>query len=227
VDEYLSQREAANRLGITPRQVRNLLDKGVLASGTVAGRRLAFRDSVDALSRAGRQAGRPWAPNTIWAVALLLDGSGYEVGGAGDPDPYRVRRYAAGLSLRQWQWRARHRAMRVRVAADDDLVAFLHDRGPVAQGGLRGTPSSQHLYVSTRLLDLARRWRHVEEHPQGGLVLHAIRAFPSGSAGGVVPAPVGLLDLLDSGELARDEAESRWRAFPGVHPDETRGLSDA
>jgi hypothetical protein len=216
VHEYLSQREAADKLGITPRQVRNLLDKGVLASGTVAGRRLAFRDSVDALSRAGRQAGRPWALNTVWAVARVLDGSGCEGGGVGDPDPYRVRRYAADLSLSQWQWRARQRAMRVRVAADDDLVAFLYDRGPLAQGGLVGTPSSQHLYVTTALLDLARRWRHVEEHPQGGLVLHVIGAFPSESAGGVVPAPVGLLDLLDGGEVAGDEAESRWRAFSGV-----------
>lgn len=69
--------EAARIVGITPRQMRRLVESGRVGKfGTVGQAMLLDPVSVEQLARAARAAGRPWGWVTAWVVIHELSGTG-------------------------------------------------------------------------------------------------------------------------------------------------------
>lgn len=73
-DDQLTTADAARVLGVSIRQVRNLVESGELAeAGRVGTNLLLDATSVHKLAERGSQRGRPWSEETAWAALDLLD----------------------------------------------------------------------------------------------------------------------------------------------------------
>ena len=73
-DDQMTTADAARMLGVSVRQVRNLVDAGELAAvGRVGSVLLLDSNSVLRLRERGSQRGRPWAEETTWAAVETLD----------------------------------------------------------------------------------------------------------------------------------------------------------
>lgn len=67
--------EAAERLHVTARQVRRLVDSGAIREAGRVGRSILIdANSVLALAEQGTRQGRRWQEQTTWAVLAMLDG---------------------------------------------------------------------------------------------------------------------------------------------------------
>jgi 3',5'-cyclic AMP phosphodiesterase CpdA len=72
--EQMTTADAARMLGVSVRQVRNLVDAGELAeAGRVGSVLLLDSNTVLRLRERGSQRGRPWAEETAWAAVEMLD----------------------------------------------------------------------------------------------------------------------------------------------------------
>jgi excisionase family DNA binding protein len=71
---YLSVRDAAERLNISPRRVRALIDDGRLAADRVGGRWLIDAADLASLMRHRRSGGRPLSSRNAWALLADLSG---------------------------------------------------------------------------------------------------------------------------------------------------------
>ncbi|MFI6173569.1 helix-turn-helix domain-containing protein [Nocardia sp. NPDC051052] len=68
--------EAAEALGVTPRQVARLTAEGRIQSARRVGRTLVLdAESVRRLAQQRRRRGRPWTERIAWATLMILSGS--------------------------------------------------------------------------------------------------------------------------------------------------------
>ncbi|MFD6446472.1 helix-turn-helix domain-containing protein [Promicromonospora sp. NPDC060204] len=115
--------EAAERLGISPRQVQHLVAQGHLRQ---IARGVVDETSVDrVVAVRGTGHGRAWAEPTAWGAVAILSGSQAEWMGASQRSRLRTR--LRGLSSTQLVERARNRA-----------VAFSYAGHPASLPRLRG-----------------------------------------------------------------------------------------
>ena len=216
--DWLSPAEAANLLGVSPRRVYALIDKGRLRAERVGGRLLVHRDSVEARASGAAANGRPFSARRGWALLLLaagLDPVGLE------PDTRsKLRQVLRKRDL--WAMRARfgtraerlvlhaHASDLARIAADPAVVRS--GAGAAADAGLPlvapGAPLE--LYVDAaaaeRLID---RYR-LAPSPWGNVTLRVVpdevRAWLTRP---VAPWPAVALDLADDGDpRSRDVARA-------------------
>ena len=108
--DFLTTAQAARMLGVGQREVQRLSQQGELVVVGSVGRALLL-DPASVHRHAGHRVavGRPWAPVTAWAAIDLLDG-----GHADSIDATRRRRLRAKLAhltVTDFLWLARHRAV--------------------------------------------------------------------------------------------------------------------
>jgi hypothetical protein len=113
VMSLLAVSEAAERLGVSTRQVQHLVARGELRS---LARGVVDETSVERLLAVRRGSHtRAWAESTAWAAVALL--SGREAGWLGESQRSRLRRRLRGLGAEELVERARGRASVSRYVA--------------------------------------------------------------------------------------------------------------
>lgn len=163
--DLLTLAEAADRIGVSERQARNLADNGSIA---LVARGVVEADSVSTyLRRRGTIERRMWGEETAWAAVSLLAGAGASWLGASQAS--RLRRqvrtiYAIGLVSRVRNRAAHHefeahRSVASRVA--DELV-----RGSGSVGSLTITQGIDGYLRADLLDDLVSRF-HLRAASQG------------------------------------------------------------
>ena len=115
--------EAAERLGVTPRQVQHLVARGDLSS---VARGFVDASSVDrliAIRRGGRA--RAWSEATAWGAVALL--AGVEATWVGESQRSRLRAQLRELSAEQVVARTRNRAIARRYAGHPSAASRVRD----------------------------------------------------------------------------------------------------
>lgn len=203
LDSLLATAEVAARLGVSTRQVQNLVRDGVLdrvVRGYVDAR------SVDRLAVVGTARGRPWSEDTAWAAVALL--SGVDAGWVGSTQLSRLRGRLRDMSARELVQRAGSRATVYRFSGHSSVSPRLRDelasgRASTVGLGLADTPSGVDAYVASAAIDgLVRRYALTEDST-GYIVL---RGFTIGSdvvhdllrSGGDTLAALDLSSSLDA-----------------------------
>jgi excisionase family DNA binding protein len=100
--EYEAVVDAAERLGVSARRVRQLVNEGQIDAVRVGSQWLVSRDSVERRAELGPSAGRRWNAEVAWGVISLLSRAGADDGVAVAPAVQR-RGYecaSAGCSKR-------------------------------------------------------------------------------------------------------------------------------
>ena len=199
--------EAARRLGVSPRRVRQMISDGQLAARRV-GRVWAISEhDLNAARR--RPAHRPWKPKSAWAVLAAAEGA---------PSP----------SLSAYE---RHRALKRIQGGLSSIVALLSERADrrtffahpadvdriLAESGVVRTaasaaaehsidlvgPGPAEAYLTETALKQIALGYHLEERSERpNLVLRVMEdahwPFPDGAE--VAPRAVAAVDLLESGD---------------------------
>lgn len=115
----LAVSEAADRLGVTPRQVQHLVASGDLSS---VARGFVDSSSVDrliAIRRGGRA--RTWSEATAWGAVALL--TGVEATWMGESQRSRLRAQLRQLNAEQVVARTRNRAIAMRYGGHPSAVS--------------------------------------------------------------------------------------------------------
>ncbi|WP_454050294.1 type IV toxin-antitoxin system AbiEi family antitoxin domain-containing protein [Cellulomonas sp. Marseille-Q8402] len=162
--------DAAQRLGLSTRQVRKLVAAGKLKE---AARGVLDGTSVDlyaAIEHTGTQA---WAPQTAWAaVALLSDAGAPWIGGA---QLARLRRRLRGMTPQQLVERTRGRATVTRYTAHRSALPRMAGeliRPPREVLGLAATmDAALDGYLGTDSLERVVRAYALKEDPDGNVTL--------------------------------------------------------
>ena len=127
----LNVSEAANKLGVSERRVRQMLADGVLVGGRVGRAWVIDAKRLGQFDRCRRAVGRPWSPLSAWAVLALADGS--------DPVLSPVERSRAkkrlGEGLGNIVGRLGARAARHEFYGHPAVLDRLHEAPCVVRGG--------------------------------------------------------------------------------------------
>jgi len=119
--------QAAERLGVTQRQVQRLIASGELAAQRTAGDAwLVDALALNALSRGRPARGRPWSVETAWAALWRL--SGLEADWLGTRTAARLRDRLAHLDTETLVHACRHRATTHRYRASESFLESLRAR---------------------------------------------------------------------------------------------------
>jgi excisionase family DNA binding protein len=96
--------EAAERLGLSERRVRQILADGVLRGERIGRSWVIEQSAIDAIADDRPSVGRPWQPHSAWA---LLAVAGWPVVAVDllESDDARSRRAGAELAARRWRGR--------------------------------------------------------------------------------------------------------------------------
>ena len=199
--------EAARRLGVTPRRVRQMISSGRLAACRV-GRVWAINEH-DLKVAVRRPAHRPWKPASAWAVLAAAEGSlpsslqAYERHRA-------LKRLEAGLAdiVVLLSERCRRRTFYAHPADVDRIVAVPGVVRTAASAAdehgidLVG-PGPAEAYASESVFGRIAAGFHLEERSERpNLVLRVVGdahwPFPAGTE--VAPRAVAAVDLLESGD---------------------------
>lgn len=119
----LAVRDAAERLGVSTRQVQHLVAQGEL---TALARGVIDSGSLEAfLAVRGQRRTRAWSPATAWGAVAIL--SGLEVTWIGDTQRSRLKARLRMMSAADLVERSRDRADAVRYAGHSAIVERLKD----------------------------------------------------------------------------------------------------
>lgn len=219
--ELLSAAEAADRLGVSDRQIRRLAAIGDLPARRVGDRWLISADAVRSRSRSAPRAGRPLSARMAWAVLAAVDAAVGD-GSAGDPlvsienrqVRHRVRALLADAPPpERWDQWLRHRARSQRVwvhpgiidrLAEDDRVHPAGASAIAAAGvGLAGGDRDS-FYVHEALLEPVLSDYKARPADEGQIVLNVVsREVPDavlGEPGEPVRRAAALVDLISSAD---------------------------
>jgi excisionase family DNA binding protein len=225
--DTLTTTEAAERLGVTPRQIQRLVDNGTIRKVGAVGRTwLLDTHSVLALAQHGTGRGRHWHEDTAWAALQLLSGH-TDVWAANTSRRWHLRNRLTHMDVEELIRAARSRARVHRYRASASFLAKLADQ--ITRTGLsalsdRGLAQELGLavartdlldgYVSREKLDdLVTRF-HLVEDAHGNVTLRVFEADNDKlmKPGGIVDAALLALDLADSLDPRHRIAGSRHLA---------------
>ncbi len=192
--------EAAERLGVSERQVRHLAASGEL--------RLVTRGAIDEgsvdrlLAVRGQSHRRAWSAATAWAAIALL--SGVDAEWLGESQRSRLKGRLRGLSAAQLVERARDRAVTSRYAGHASTAGRLRAQviettAAAARLGLADTTAVDGYVAADELDELVRRHGLIRDD-SGTYTLRATamdRAVVQTLARGTVLAALDLAESLD------------------------------
>jgi excisionase family DNA binding protein len=229
MDEWQSVAQAAAMLKVGPRQVRHLVESGVLPAQKIGNSWLVQTAAVRARAAHTPSAGRPLSPAMAWVVLSVVQrllmastDAGVDVWGpiADRKVRHRVRQLLAEpVPARQWEkWLAR-RAERRRIWVHPGVLAQLvldrrlHPGGTIAAAahgiGLASS-SGQRFYIYSAAVDAFIADYRASYDSSGQVELMIVAAESSHAVlgdEGTVPESVALADLLES-----DDARERHLA---------------
>ncbi|WP_431835550.1 type IV toxin-antitoxin system AbiEi family antitoxin domain-containing protein [Cellulomonas sp. Y8] len=212
-------RDAAQRLGVSTRQVRKLVAAGVIKE---AARGVLDATSVDRYAAIDRTGTKAWAPETAWAAVALL--AGLDAPWLGRDQTARLRRRLRDVTPEQLVERTRDRATVTRYSAHRSVLprisAQLARPRREALGLAATIDDSADGYLAAASLDRIVRANALKEDPDGNLTLRTTAVGIDVIADLVATDALAALDLaasLDTRERhaalthLRD-ALQRWRS---------------
>ncbi|HYQ73552.1 hypothetical protein [Cellulomonas sp.] len=168
----MSTGDAAQRLGLSTRQVRKLVVAGAIKE---AARGVLDATSVDHYAAIDRSGTKAWAPETAWAAVALL--AGLDAPWLGRDQTARLRRRLRDVTPEQLVERARDRATVVHYSAHRSVLPRIGAqiaRPPREALGLAATmDGSTDGYLAAASLDRIVRDNALKEDPDGNLTLRA------------------------------------------------------
>ena len=198
--------EAAQRLGVSERRVRQLLAGGKLRGERIGRDWVVDSDDVERRRRVRRSAGRPWRPVAAWVVLALADGQDADVPPV---QRSRARRRLAERGLVGLADRLRDRAtLRKFYGHPAAVERLIGEPGVVAGGataasdygvGLVGGDVTE-AYVSSRQLAVVAERYALEEDPERpNLLLRVVddHVWPFEADVKIAPRAVVAVDLLE------------------------------
>jgi len=232
--DWISVAEAAHELGVSPRQVRHLVDSGALPARRLGVGWLLPADAVHARARHAPSPGRPLSAPLAWAVLRVAQELLDEPREPADAERvnellrvvadrrlrHRVRRlladprpaerwehWMAGRAARRRLWV--HPGVLDRLAADDRLRPG-GGFAAAAQGVGIGASRPWRFYVDADVLDAVLADYRAQDDPEGPVELMIVPSeVPDGlraPAGRPVPVAVALADLLESNDARERHA---------------------
>jgi excisionase family DNA binding protein len=209
--------EAAQRLGVSRRQVQRLIAAGDLPAQRTAGDAwLVDALALNALNRARPSRGRPWTEETAWAALLWL--SGLDAGWLGARTEARLRQRLRRLDASALAIACRRRATTHRYRTSDSFLVALRDAvalsgasvATAADFGLAADETGVDGYCDREMLDdLVARF-HLTPDTRGNVTLRVADAPPAGLFDrAAMPAAVIALDLAESLEVRERSAGLR------------------
>ncbi|MGF0115321.1 helix-turn-helix domain-containing protein [Promicromonospora sp. Marseille-Q5078] len=204
VMSLVAVREAAERLGVSARQVQNLVAQGEL---TAPARGVIESESIDRfLAVRGSTRTRPWSQPTAWGAVAIL--AGVDATWLGATQRSRLRSALRSVTAAELIARARERA-RVKQFAGHSSVTervrdALVDTAAVGPGlGLAGSTRVDGYADADGLAMLVRRYGLVPD--DAGQLTVRVTTFPMDTvrelaASGVVLAGLDLAESLDTRE---------------------------
>jgi excisionase family DNA binding protein len=213
--------DAAERLGVSRRQVQRLIASGELAAQRTAGDAwLVDALALNALARARPSRGRPWTAETAWAALWWL--SGLDVDWLGGRTEARLRDRLRSLSANDLVLAARRRATAHHFRASASFLAPL--RAEVVLTGASATSPAVFDLTSDESRvdaycaagsagDLAARF-HLAPAARGNVTLRETLLTPVVRDRHAMPTAVVALDLAESVE-PRERAAGR-RVLEGL-----------
>jgi len=236
--DWLSVADAADELGVGERQVRRLVQAGVLPAERLGDVWLVSRAAVRDRARAIPAAGRPLSAPMAWAVLTVVDAALRDPDDASnrqhlahvlDEIPDRKVRHqlrslltAAPPSERWPQWLAR-RASRRRVWVHPGVLDRLASDARLRPGG--GFAAAAHgagiasgpprrFYVDDNDADAVLADYHARLDAEGDIELMVIpRNVPAAlrpTAAEPVPLAIALTDLLGSADAREQHVATEW-----------------
>ncbi len=228
-ENWLSVAQAADRLQVSPRRVRQLLAAGELAGEDVGGRALLDEAQVEARAARRPSPGRPLSPALAWMVlAVLSDPESPEAAVADRSTRHRLRRLLVqvsdpkGPTVEHLDSLLRRRARSHRYWIHPGLLAQVFTDPRVSAGraraaaayGLDVSPGDDALvYVAESDLADVQAQYALEPDLNGALELRAYEPQPAGTtplAGVPVPVAAAVFDLLESDDVRLQRIARNW-----------------
>jgi excisionase family DNA binding protein len=236
-ERWLSVAQAAVRLNVSPRRIRQLLAAGELVGENVGGRALLDAAQVERRAVRHPSSGRPFSPALAWMVlAVLSDPGSPEAAVADRSTRHRLHRVLAqvsdpkGPSAEDLESLLRRRARSHRFWIHPRLMAQVFADARVSAGraraaaayGLDVSPGDDALgYIAESDLAAVQAQYALEPDLNGALELRAYEPQPAGTtphAGKPVPVAAAVFDLLESDDVRLQRIARNWleRALPAA-----------
>jgi len=208
---------AAERLGVTQRQVQRLIDAGALPATRTAGDAWVVDAlAVNSMARTRPTRGRPWSPATAWAALWRL--SGLDVDWLDRRTTSRLHDRLESIDAEEFVHATRRRAVVHRYRASEsflvDVTALVIRSGPSAiepsTFGMDQDLGRVDGYCTSEAADRLERDFHLVEDPQGNVTLR-VAAMPAIVLRGrdAMPVAVVAADLAESFEARERSAGLR------------------
>lgn len=239
--DWIEVAEAAEDLAVSPRQVRRLVEAGVLPARRLRSRWLVWGEAVRDRARGATSPGRPVSAGMAWMLLGVVDraltraagggadsAAGVDLSGVADRQVrYRIRRsLAQAPTAEQWRRWLRRRARLRRVWVHPGVLDRLAEDPRLRPGGgfaaaarglgIAAAPPNRFYVASDDVAGVLRDYR-AHDDPNGTVELMIVPA--EGSAplllppGEPVPVAVALADMLDSRDAReRHAAEAAFVA---------------
>ena len=205
--------DAAERLGLSERRVRQMLADGVLRGERIGRSWVVEQSAIDAIADERPSVGRPWQPRSAWALLAVAGGDEAE-GSAVERFRARDRLAEHGLAglVGRLSARAVVRRFYAHPAVLDDLVgaddvvpggisaARMHGADVIAAGVVEA-------YVKASMVDvLVDRYALDERAERPNVIFRVVddELWPFAAGERFAPWPVVAVDLLES-----EDARSR------------------
>jgi excisionase family DNA binding protein len=203
---YVSTKEAADQLGVSTRQIRNMVAHGrldVLKSGNNL---LVSTDSLNRAYQVPRRAGRAWTPRIAWAALAMLDGA--DAAWLQPSERYRLRQSLQTRTVDDLMAAARNRATVRRFRATPDAISRLlehvaatggtamRDADIASKFGLAGGGGFLDGYVPVGVAEEMAEAFYMEADTSGNVTLREVEFEEALKAG--VPTAAIALDLAES-----------------------------
>lgn len=217
--EYEDVAEAAKRLGVSVRRVRQLINDGQIEAVRVGNMWLVLRDSVERRAELDPPAGRPWNAEVAWGVVAMLsgadDGDAVDAIAHGSEDLHErlqrvLERFHEGKCLRDLAAYFRRRAFKHRLYGHPAVLPILAEERHIVRSGASAAPEygldilpdgQFEAYIpSERLAHLKEKYFLMEEgRGAPNIVLRAVDSpWPFAPHSPVAPLAAVALDLLES-----------------------------
>ena len=201
--------EVAAELGVSRRRVRQMLASGVITGQRVGNTWVINPKALDALRRRRLGSGRPWKPESAWA--LLAVASGRDVAMSPSQRSRARRRFEAGLDSHLAQLAARcavrsfyaHPSSLPILAAEPDIVSSGVSAAASYRLDIVAVDQFEGYAPESVLPALIERFALEEgaARPNATLRVVADHLWPFGPGEDVAPSAVVAVDLLESGDV--------------------------